>query len=65
VGGRRKASFAAVLRLLREEDPETFSRDLDLSAATLSGWRVQVLEGDIILNAGWNEYTSAFWELDW
>jgi transposase len=41
--GERK--FAAVLRLLRGEDLETLSRELGVTAATLSGWRDQFLEG--------------------
>jgi transposase len=40
-----KRKFAAVLRLLRGEDLETLSRELGVTAATLSGWRDQVLEG--------------------
>jgi transposase len=40
---RRKA--AAILRLLRGEDLETLSRELGVTAATLSGWRDQFLEG--------------------
>src|SRR2546428_13616285 len=40
-----KRKFAAVLRLLRGEDLETLSRELGVTAATLSGWRGQVLEG--------------------
>jgi transposase len=40
-GGRmsRQRKTAAVLRLLRGEDPETVSRALGVAAATLSGWR--------------------------
>jgi len=34
-----------VLRLLRGEDLETLSRELGVTAATLSGWREQFLEG--------------------
>jgi transposase len=34
---------AAVLRLLRGEDIETLSRELGVTAATLSGWRDQFL----------------------
>ncbi|PYU29844.1 MAG: hypothetical protein DMG28_19910, partial [Acidobacteria bacterium] len=34
---KRKA--AAILRLLRGEDLETLSRELGVTAATLSGWR--------------------------
>ena len=37
--------FAAVLRLLRGEDLETLSRELGVTAATLSGWRDQFLDG--------------------
>src|SRR3989442_6637484 len=40
---KRKA--AAILRLLRGEDLETLSRELGVTAATLSGWRGQFLEG--------------------
>ena len=40
-----KRKFAAVLRLLRGEDLETLSRELGVTAATLSGWREQILEG--------------------
>ena len=40
-----KRKFAAVLRLLRGEDLETLSRELGVTAATLSGWRDQFLEG--------------------
>src|SRR6266566_1526225 len=40
---RRKA--ATILRLLRGEDLETLSRELGVTAATLSGWREQFLEG--------------------
>ena len=40
-----KRKFAAVLRLLRGEDIETLSRELGVTAATLSGWRDQFLEG--------------------
>jgi transposase len=40
---RRK--MAAVLRLLRGEDLETLSRELGVTAATLSGWREQSLVG--------------------
>ena len=39
-----KRKFAAVLRLLRGEDLETLSRELGVTAATLSGWRDQFLE---------------------
>src|ERR1700751_13163 len=40
-GGRmsRQRKTAAVLRLLRDEDLETVSRGLGVTAATLSGWR--------------------------
>jgi len=40
-----KRKFAGVLRLLRGEDLETLSRELGVTAATLSGWRDQFLEG--------------------
>src|ERR1700757_1541986 len=40
-----KRKFAVVLRLLRGEDLETLSRELGVTAATLSGWRDQFLEG--------------------
>ena len=40
-----KRKFAAVLRLLRGENLETLSRELGVTAATLSGWRDQFLEG--------------------
>src|SRR5947209_19078567 len=40
---KRKA--AAILRLLRGEGLETLSRELGGTAATLSGWREQFLEG--------------------
>src|SRR3989449_10772401 len=40
---KRKA--AAILRLLRGEDLETLSRELGVTAATLSGWRDQFLAG--------------------
>jgi transposase-like protein len=40
---RRKT--AAVLRLLRGEDLELVSRDLGVTAATLSGWRDAFLAG--------------------
>ena len=40
-----KRKYAAVLRLLRGEDLETLSRELGVTAATLSGWREQFLEG--------------------
>ena len=40
-GGRmsRQRKTAAVLRLLRGEDLETVSRELGVTAATLTGWR--------------------------
>ena len=40
---KRKA--VAILRLLRGEDLETLSRELGVTAATLSGWRDQFLDG--------------------
>jgi len=40
-----KRKTAAVLRLLRGEDIETLSRELGVTAATLSGWREQFLAG--------------------
>jgi len=40
-----KRKYAAVLRLLRGEDLETLSRELGVTAATLSGWRDQFLDG--------------------
>src|ERR687893_1496080 len=40
---RRKAE--AVLRLLRGEDLDTLSRELGVTAATLSGWRESFLDG--------------------
>jgi transposase len=40
-----KRKMAAVLRLLRGEDLETLSRELGVTAATLSGWREQSLIG--------------------
>src|SRR3954447_2414342 len=40
---RRKTE--AVLRLLRGEDLETLSRELGVTAATLSGWRDSFLDG--------------------
>jgi transposase-like protein len=40
-----KRKYAAVLRLLRGEDLETLSRELGVTAAALSGWRDQFLEG--------------------
>jgi transposase-like protein len=41
----RKRKLAAVLRLLRGEDLEMVSRELCVSAATLSGWREAFLAG--------------------
>lgn len=40
-----KRKYAAVLRVLRGEDLETLSRELGVTAAALSGWRDQFLEG--------------------
>ena len=40
-----KRKMAAVLRLLRGEDLETLSREVGVTAATLSGWREQSLIG--------------------
>lgn len=40
-----KRKYAAVLRALRGEDLETLSRELGVTAAALSGWRDQFLEG--------------------
>jgi transposase len=40
-----KRNYAAILRLLRGEDLETPSRELGVTAATLSGWREQFLQG--------------------
>src|SRR5487761_87941 len=40
-----KRKYAAMLRLPRGEDLETLSRELGVTAATLSGWRDQFLEG--------------------
>ena len=40
---RRKTE--AVLRLLRGEDLDTLSRELGVTAATLSGWRDSFLDG--------------------
>ena len=37
-----KRKFAAVFRLLRGEDLETVSRELGVTAATLSRWRQQI-----------------------
>src|SRR6201985_3962895 len=46
-GGRmsRQRKTAAVLRLLRGEDLELVSRELGVTAATLSGWRDDFLAG--------------------
>jgi transposase len=46
-GGRmsRQRKTAAVLRLLRGEDLETVSRELGVTAATLTGWRDAFLAG--------------------
>src|SRR4051794_28728054 len=46
-GGRmsRQRKSAAVLRLLRGEDLETVSRELGVTAATLSGWHDAFLAG--------------------
>jgi len=46
-GGRFSArrKQEAVLRLLRGEDLETVSRELGVTAGTLSGWREQFLAG--------------------
>ena len=53
-GGRmsRQRKSAAVLRLLRGEDLETVSRELGVTAATLTGWR------DAFLAAGEAALTS-------
>ena len=40
-----KRKTAAIPRLLRGEDLETLSRELGVTAATLSGWRDQFLNG--------------------
>jgi hypothetical protein len=40
-----KRKMAAILRLLRGEDMESLSRELGVTAATLSGWREQSLVG--------------------
>src|SRR5437870_7664883 len=40
-----KRKTAAVLRLLRGKDIESLSRELGVTAATLSGWREQFLAG--------------------
>src|SRR3954453_13693637 len=46
-GGRmsRQRKSGAVLRLLRGEDLETVSRELGVTAATLSGWQDAFLAG--------------------
>src|ERR687885_1460461 len=46
-GGRmsRQRKSAAVLRLLRGEDLETVSRELGVTAATLTGWQDAFLAG--------------------
>jgi transposase len=46
-GGRmsRQRKSAAVLRLLRGEDLETVSRELGVTAATLTGWHDAFLAG--------------------
>jgi transposase len=46
-GGRmsRQRKTAAVLRLLRGEDLETVSRELGVTAATLTGWHDAFLAG--------------------
>jgi len=41
----RQRKTAAVLRLLRGEDLETVSRELGVTAATLTGWRDAFLAG--------------------
>src|SRR4051812_24025485 len=53
-GGRmsRQRKTAAVLRLLRGEDLETVSRELGVTAATLTGWQ------DAFLAAGEAALTS-------
>jgi len=40
-----KRKSEAVLRLLRGEDLDTLSRELGVTAATLSGWRDAFLDG--------------------
>src|SRR3954467_1194093 len=40
-----KRKTEAVLRLLRGEDLDTLSRELGVTAATLSGWRGSFLDG--------------------
>jgi transposase-like protein len=52
-----KCKFEAVLRLLRGEDLETLSRELGVTAATLSGWRDQFLEGGAG-NRGYSEQST-------
>ena len=46
-GGRmsRQRKSAAVLRMLRGEDLETLSRELGVTAATLTGWHDALLAG--------------------
>jgi transposase len=46
-GGRfsRFRKEQAILRLIRGEDLETLSRELGVTAATLSGWRVKYTSG--------------------
>jgi transposase len=51
-GGTRQRKSAAVLRLLRGEDLETVSRELGVTAATLTGWH------DAFLAAGEAALTS-------
>src|ERR1041384_3269757 len=53
-GGRmsRQRKSAAVLRLLRGEDLETLSRELGVTAATLTGWH------DAFLSAGETALTT-------
>jgi transposase len=48
-GGRmsRQRKTAAVLRLLRGEDLETVSRELGVTAATLTGWHDAFLAGGV------------------
>jgi transposase len=41
----RQRKTAAVLRLLRGEDLETISRELGVTAATLTGWHDAFLSG--------------------
>ena len=41
----RQRKTAAVLRLLRGEDLETVSRELGVTAATLTGWQDAFLAG--------------------